>query len=115
MYIDLGRQPHNEFSMECTRSKFRGIIDTMMILVHGSVNRTRFRSIVSALPELETAKSGMVDYWRTIVHATIDKHAFETFSTSERVVRKMSRQKRKKEKKEEKKQRKKRWTKEEHR
>ena len=36
------------------------------------------------------------------VHATIDKHAFETFSTSERVVRKMSRQKRKKEKKEEK-------------
>lgn len=77
------------------------ILEYVTVDIHLLGESNAFRSIVSALEqvELETAKSGMVDYWRRVggVRAK-STNAFETFFTSERVVRKMSRQKKRKKK-----------------
>ena len=101
MYIDLGRQPHNEFSMEwyTVQVPWNYRYDDDSCARFGESNAfSLYRVGFAGIRNGEIRHGGLL----ADVHATIDKHAFETFSTSERVVRKMSRQKKKKEKKEEK-------------
>ena len=98
MYIDLGRQPHNEFSMEwyAVQVPWNYRYDDDSCARFGESNAfSLYRVGFAGIRNGEIRHGGLL----ADVHATIDKHAFETFSTSERVVRKMSRQKKKKRKK----------------
>ena len=92
MYIDLGRQPHNEFSMEwyTVQVPWNYRYDDDSCARFGESNAfSLYRVGFAGIRNGEIRHGGLL----ADVHATIDKHAFETFSTSERVVRKREKKK----------------------